>query len=309
MPTIDQIREQAELDMIPLADTRIRCLTVLPGTREVLLGCDESMLRVDIDARSTHPIELTLREQWGDAISPAELVGLPERRFLCATFDSAFIVELKSDKTVKRRKVSLRSRISNAGSIALAADQSGQVFMATASDYLIRVAAEGPSPYVREKGDNRFWAVAVSPDGAKVANGRSNGTIELRDPNTLEVQQTLSGLETTCLSMAFSPDGRYLVAGDDYTHLFVWDLENDKSFRLEGLGKVVRLAWLGDSSGFYAVGLTRHVGVFTMAELEYSRNTLWPEGFDTRYFTDAALIDDRTLAVAVEDHGLLLARF
>ncbi|GAB1639802.1 hypothetical protein KRMM14A1259_02250 [Krasilnikovia sp. MM14-A1259] len=97
--------------------------------------------------------------------------------------------------------------------LQVAASRDGRVIAAAAVDDLL--TAVGTTARHEPSGGNDFWGVAVAPDGAVLANGRDDGTVELRDPASLAVRRTLSGLTASVLAMSFSPDGRFLAASDD----------------------------------------------------------------------------------------------
>jgi hypothetical protein len=238
------------------------------------------------------------------------MVGLAGGRLLVADIHSARRARLDGDRLVGAgRAVSLRSETCTAGAVTVASDASGAVAAAVAYESLVNLT-NGATKRFLTLGDGlpRFWGLAASADGARFAVGREGGLVELRDPRTLAVERTLDGLQAPVLSLAFSPDGRWLAGGDDTTRLRLWDLDADPAAPMElgGLGKVVALAWLDDGSGLVAVGLTRHLGVFRRGEAEPAV-LIAPGGFGTRYFIGGALVAERFVVVPVEDTGLLVA--
>jgi WD40 repeat protein len=144
--------------------------------------------------------------------------------------------------------------------------------------------------------------VALTADGSLLACGRGDGTVELRDPVSLDVQGTLAGLSACVLSLRFSPSARTLAAGDDVTGLCSWDLGSGRPLaaRSHELGvKATDISWLPDESGFLVTGLTRVVGLFT-PDGEFGEH-VWFDNLNVRYFQGAALVDERTLAVRLEE--------
>jgi WD40 repeat protein len=67
------------------------------------------------------------------------------------------------------------------------------------------------------------WAVAVSPDGRLLASGGADGSIHLRDGNTLALRPGPPREEGLVFCLSFSADGRLLAAGRG-SAVLVWDL-------------------------------------------------------------------------------------
>jgi hypothetical protein len=185
------------------------------------------------------------------------------------------------------------------------ASADGGVAAVVAADHLCYATS---SAFVKDKTE-KFWGIAVAPDGALVANGRPNGRVELRDPRSLEVKRVLDGMQAPAIALAFSPDGRFLVGADDTTRARMWNLETGAATEVQGLAKITHLAWRPDGSGFVAVELTRAFAMFDVADPTSPVFDLRPDGFETRYFIDGTWVDDHILAIAVEDRGVLLAEW
>ncbi len=94
-------------------------------------------------------------------------------------------------------------------------------------------------------------SVDFSPDGSLIATGSwdpdigSDNSDEIRiwDVSSGELLQSLSGHEKRVLSVAFSPDGRWLAAGlvDNYDNVLIWDINSGKiAATLEGHESWVR---------------------------------------------------------------------
>lgn len=71
--------------------------------------------------------------------------------------------------------------------------------------------------------DEAITAVALSPDDALVAIGRSNGLLELRDARTLEVRASVQAHPNDIQSVAFSPKGSRILTGGGDNTVRVWD--------------------------------------------------------------------------------------
>jgi WD domain, G-beta repeat len=85
-------------------------------------------------------------------------------------------------------------------------------------------------------------AAAVNPDGSLVAVGHADGRIRLWDTATLRQrgEDLLAKAGELILSLAFSPDGRYLAAGiADRQGLIVWEVSTGRRHQtLLGFGAV-----------------------------------------------------------------------
>lgn len=261
------------------------------------------LARLDIDRGTVTPLTGGFKDKWGSLVSFPGLAARGSELFL-ASIDDAWLARDAGGKLVSARKVAHKGD-AMAVTVRVASDTSGEVCVVTAYKTLTRVPPAPGKPVSVKADRDTFWGVAVAPDGSVVANGRDSGRVELRDPVTLEVRQVLEGLKATVLSLAFSSDGRWLVGGDDTTRACLWDLQTGASWPLSGMAKIVRFAWRPDGR-FWAVELTRHVALFDPAHPQGPVEDLYPDGLDTRYLTDAALLPDGRLVCVVEDRGVLI---
>jgi hypothetical protein len=299
VPAVSQftaLQRAPKVTYVPVVDD-FRCLAAVPGARELILAFGGSLARLSVDDGRLQPIENTLTDRWGD---PARLSGLvvTESHELVAADVSHLWRATVADGVLRAGAgTPTLSDCCTAGSMSVASDARGGVMAVCANDYLVRVV-DGVARNVHEP-DNHFWGVALTADGSLLACGRNDGTVELRDPVSLDVRRTLAGLGACILSLRFSPSGRTLVAGDDRTGLCSWDLESGRP-RSHELGvKATDISWLPDESGFLVTGLTRVVGLFTPDE-EFGEH-VWFDNLNVRYFQGAALVDEHTLAVRLEE--------
>mmetsp|Transcript_13549 Transcript_13549/g.22300 ORF Transcript_13549/g.22300 Transcript_13549/m.22300 type:complete len:1133 (+) Transcript_13549:101-3499(+) len=85
---------------------------------------------------------------------------------------------------------------------------------------------EGRLAHILEGHTSFVWAVAVSPDGQRVASAGWEGLIKIWDPYTgLEVS-TLKGHTSNVRAIAFSSDGRRLASGGGDVMLKIWDVQS-----------------------------------------------------------------------------------
>ncbi len=71
---------------------------------------------------------------------------------------------------------------------------------------------------------NRITNINFSPKGTILASGTSDGNIDLRDPKSGELKQTLIGHSHDISSIAFSPDESMLISGSRDFSVKLWDL-------------------------------------------------------------------------------------
>jgi WD40 repeat protein len=148
----------------------------------------------------------------------------------------------------------------------------GDSFLACASGFLLCalcVLCERPSSALAEgvTGRGGLEAVAVSPDGKRLAVGGQNRVLYLLDAGTLAVGQRL-WLGARIGSLAFSSDGKRLAALDDADVLRLLDLEKGKELaRVEGVAGLVAGAdrVLVHDTGILSKGILR---VYSLADLK-----------------------------------------
>jgi WD40 repeat protein/serine/threonine protein kinase len=74
-------------------------------------------------------------------------------------------------------------------------------------------------------GQNKWvYSGAFSPDGRRMATGGWDGSIRIRDANTLEELATLHGHRGNVYSLSFSPDSRTIAAGYENNSVKLWEV-------------------------------------------------------------------------------------
>lgn len=95
-----------------------------------------------------------------------------------------------------------------------------------------------PSAGVTAHSGSGVTALAVSPDGKRLATGSTEGTVKLWDADGLKPVATLSGAHPGAVrSIQFSPDGKVLASAGTDKVAKLWDVSKEKPavlFKLDG---------------------------------------------------------------------------
>jgi WD40 repeat protein len=84
------------------------------------------------------------------------------------------------------------------------------------------------------------WAVAISPDGSRIASGGQDSIVKVWDSRSGRARLTLAGHTRQVSCVAFSPDSSRIVSGSVDRSLKVWDASSGRLLRtLQGHAKPV----------------------------------------------------------------------
>jgi WD40 repeat protein len=106
------------------------------------------------------------------------------------------------------------------------------------------LASSQPPRVLRQPADSYPGAVAISPDGRRIAVGGFKQVTVWRADGSAG-PQTYRGPEAFYTSVAFSPDGRRIAAGTEERTVRVWDTDNTRGLALRGHHGAVRQVAFG----------------------------------------------------------------
>lgn len=109
---------------------------------------------------------------------------------------------------------------------------------------------------------DRVDRVSFSPDGSRLFVRTLDGRMTMLAAGTWESIWSVSGL-TGVLSMAWSPDGRFLATGTLNESLVIWDAENGNALHTLNTSGVNALAWSPDGA-ILAVARTDGIHLWSM---------------------------------------------
>ena len=159
------------------------------------------------------------------------------------------------------------------------------------------------------KGPGTDWiqAIAVSPDGARIAAGDADGSATVMDAATgAEVHFFRMATGGTKKSLAYSPDGQLLAGtGEDSTQIDIRDAQTLRpTARLTGhTGFVYSVAFSSDGHPLASASGDRTVRVWEVAA---ARCVAVLTGHTDEVFTATFLPDGKRLATAGRDRAILL---
>jgi WD40 repeat protein len=74
-------------------------------------------------------------------------------------------------------------------------------------------------------------AIATSPQGTLFAVASEDRQVRIIDSKTMETKFQLTGHPFTVYGLAFSPDGKYLLSGDESARIWLWNTANGQKVR------------------------------------------------------------------------------
>ncbi|MEO3793394.1 WD40 repeat domain-containing protein [Nonomuraea sp. B10E15] len=270
-----------------------------------VLGDDGHLALVDLDTGTVDSYEVD------DDLPPVALVGLTDRRVLVVRFNTIELYRLDGPAEWKApiRQWQIKSDTSV---LDVAATESGSRFVVAAGDRFYVGDVDNPDLVEVDSPDRTWYGSAgclagyVSPDGATFAVGRV-GSIDVYTTAPLCRIHDLCMNEKgdAVLSLALSPDGRRLVAGDDAARSALFDLGGGDRAQVSKGGKVIAAQWSRDGSVCALVVLTRAVGVVDLSGRLLAELT--PQEPGTYYFLGGGWVAGGGRFAVGTEHGKILA--
>jgi len=147
--------------------------------------------------------------------------------------------------------------------------------------------------------------LAISPDGAKLAVGLQNGTIQLYSLPDGEFLLTLTGHKDWIRCLAFSPDGRKLASGAFDATARLWDIESGElDYIFSGhQSSVLGLAFSPDGTTLATGSVDKTVRLWIINDGSMDRVLAGHDGF---VYSVTFSPDGQTLASGSEDNTVRL---
>jgi WD40 repeat protein len=115
--------------------------------------------------------------------------------------------------------------------------------------------------------DELVSALAVSPDGARLAMGHADGMVLVCTVSPAKTVAKLKGHERPVRALAFSPDGKTLATGSEDRTARLWDVEAQQTkFVLQGHQSAVKaVSFCGDGNTLATGGADKLVKLWNVA--------------------------------------------
>lgn len=154
-----------------------------------------------------------------------------------------------------------------------------------------------PQPTELMNLDTILWSVAISPNASKIATAAEDGTIRLFDVNNEMESVILVDLDRDFLTVQFSPDGQYLLAGNGRGEIWSWRVSS---------GEEHLAPFLAHQSDIWEIVFHPSKPIFVTASSD-GRVRIW--NLDTGSLLSEPFADIATniRGVQISERGLLIA--
>ncbi len=150
-----------------------------------------------------------------------------------------------------------------------------------------------------------IFAVALSPDGKRLAAGTASGEVRVWDTASTRPMHTLRGHTEWVRSVAFSPDGNIIASGSEDQLIRLWDVNTGKCLRtLEGHeSRVYSVAFSPDG---YTLASGSDDQTIRLWNVSTGDNFMTLKGHDKRIYSVAFHPDGKIIASGSEDQTVRL---
>ena len=94
----------------------------------------------------------------------------------------------------------------------------------------VATGVEEPAPLEGHKG--WVYALAMSPDGLRLASGGSDSTVIVWDVISRKIEKRFLGHSAQIVSLDFSPNGQILASGGTDHTIWLWDVKTGRQLSL-----------------------------------------------------------------------------
>jgi WD40 repeat protein len=170
----------------------------------------------------------------------------PDGRWIAAIDEGGTTVVWRASDGAEVRRLAGRPPPSGGG-VDVAFSPDGRWLFASRAGPRVLLALDGGQDLALEGTDDTLnWAVAFSPDGARVASNDERGDVQVWSTRTGKVEHRF-GAPAMSPSMRFSRDGKLLVAGGVDHVVRVWDLGRGALLSTyDAVDEVYSLEWSPD---------------------------------------------------------------
>jgi WD40 repeat protein len=164
-----------------------------------------------------NPDQGELLAQVGASVYALHYREAEQQLWIGQNFDGLHVIDLKTKKELKSVK------LTTAAIFDIQVWQS-DVYVATGDGTVIVLDRDTVTVRKQIKAtDKSARCLAVHPQLGDLAVGYSDNFIRIFDLKTGQLKQTIEGHHNSVFSVAYSPDGRFLLSGGRDAHLQVWD--------------------------------------------------------------------------------------